>query len=64
MSKPAPGFTVRDFTGIDPEVVACIADLHPDDMTTADLAAELLKRFELAKIDPPVKLEQSHLFAL
>jgi hypothetical protein len=64
MSNPVPGFAVADFTGINPEVVAAIADLLPDSMSTDDLAAELIRRFEAGKIEPSLTIDMAHAFAL
>lgn len=62
--EPAPGYIVTDFTGIHPEVVAIIADLHPDDVTVDDLAAELSRRFKAAKIEPPFTPAQARCAAM
>ena len=62
--KPAPGYTVTDFTGVDPKVVDLIKDLLPDDMTTDALSAELIKRFSEGRIEPPLTSLQAHPFAL
>jgi hypothetical protein len=63
-SIPAPGFTVADFTGIHPDVVAAIKDVLPDSMSTTELAADLIRRSEAGKIDPPLSGETAHVFAL